>query len=456
MRYFFILLTLFLFLGCSKDHDSSDTNDQVGAFSDNPLFYQQWSINPNDSFYTQYGIDQDAHIHAQDAMLSYNGTGIKIAIIDDGFDASHPEISEQILTTVYVTSGTTTTSNVSHTYSDDMHGTAVAGIIGARNNSIGLKGIASNAQLILIKMPFDTYTDAIGVKAFEVAEYWGADIISCSWGTGDVAPTLEAKIIDVATNGRNGKGTIILFASGNDDADIGTDEAGIKEVVAVGATSKENLRTSYSNYGAKLDIVAPGGESLGITTIDPLGSDGASIDEYNRFDELRGGNYVSFVGTSAATPIAAGAIALLLQKNPSITRQEVFDLLASKSDKIGLNVPYVDDIVTTYSDGAIISGSFASSGMSEFKVRILQEPSETLIGDYAIASVGLERWEATITDSLTQGEYRALVISDTNASFVYASDTFSVDNSVTPSSDATRQKNNFYGFGKINVANLME
>lgn len=460
MNYFLLLCSLAFFLGCSKENSSATSyleDDINNPISNNPLYYQQWSINYDSTFYNTHGIDNDAHIHVGDILTRYNGRGVKVAIIDDGFDTEHPEINTKIIAKISVLpSGISTSTDVSHTYSNDMHGTAVAGIIAASNNSIGLMGVASNVSLILIKIPMDRYSDAVGIKAFDVAEYWGADIITCSWGTGDVSDAMRSKIIDVATNGRNGKGAIVLFASGNDDADIADDEASINEVLAVGATNKENLRTGYSNYGEALDIVAPGGEYLGITTIDPLGVDGASVDEYNRFDELRDGNDIAFAGTSAATPTVAASVALLLQKNPLLTRQEVFGILASKSDKIGLNVPYIDDIITTYSNGAIISGSFASSGMSDFQVQILQEPSQTLIGTYSIASLGAQRWEASITTSLEQGEYTARVVAQTNTSTIYASDTFSVNNSLAPSTDTSRQKNHFYGCGKINVDALME
>jgi len=175
-------------------------------------------------------------------------------------------------------------------------------------------------------------TDTDIIALFDKAAAFGADIISNSWGTGNVSPAVKAKIVDLATNSRGGKGITIVFACGNNDQDMGNDESAIPEVVSVGATNNDNVRAGYSNYGANLDIMAPGGEYLGITTIDPMGSNGgASIDtDYLVYNDSNG-----FVGTSAATPIVSGVVALMLEKNPNLTRVEIENILKSSADNIG-------------------------------------------------------------------------------------------------------------------------
>ena len=123
---------------------------------------------------------------------------------------------------------------------------------------------------------------------------------------------------------------------GNSNQDMGNDESAIPEVIAVGSTDEENLRAWYSNYGENLDILAPGGSYHGITTLDAMGSDGiASLDEnYLLYDD-----YDSFRGTSASAPIMSGVIALILEKDPTITRAEIENVFKDSSDKIG-NVYY--------------------------------------------------------------------------------------------------------------------
>ena len=128
------------------------------------------------------------------------------------------------------------------------------------------------------------------------------------------------------------------------------DEVTFKRVVGVKhSTDEENLRAYYSNYGKNLDIVAPGGYYLGITTLDNIGTNGiASIDEnYILYNDTN-----AFIGTSAAAPIVSGAIALLLEKNPNLTRLEIENILKNSADKIG-NPPYFNNRNNYYGYGKI-------------------------------------------------------------------------------------------------------
>lgn len=295
---------------------------------DEPLFIEQWSLYEDSRFYRRNRIALGASIQSADNLNTYRGRGVNIAIIDDGVDTSHEDLVGAISNRFDLA---TRTSDVTHSNDADMHGTAVTGIIGARLNSKGLAGVASESNILFLK--FKRFmSDSETLELFEKAEEFRADIISNSWGTGNVSPIVKAKIVDLATNGRNGKGVSIVFAAGNESVNIDGDEASIPEVISVGATNKYNLRADYSNYGAALDIVAPGGEYLGITTLDPSGVAGvASIDEdYLLYNDSNG-----FVGTSASAPIVSGVIALMLEKNPNLTRVQIENILKNTADKIG-------------------------------------------------------------------------------------------------------------------------
>lgn len=335
-----LLIVLVLLSGCSRDES---TLNQV-TFNE-PYFSQQWYLNKNDAFYTQNAIDADAHIHANDILSQYRGENIKVAVIDNGLDVYHEELRGSIIATYDLL---TDTSDVAHTNQNDYHGTAVTGIIASRINSKGITGVASKAQIIFLKYK-DSMSDSETIELFNKAEEFGADIINCSWGTYDVSQSVKEKIIDLSNSGRNGKGTIIVFATGNDNIDMGNDESAIPEVIAVGATDKDNLRAYYSNFGENLDVMAPGGYYLGITTIDASGSDGiASIDEdYILYNDS---NY--FRGTSASAPIVSGVIALMLEKDPTLTRVEIDSILKNGSDKIG-TLPYENGKNNYYGYGKI-------------------------------------------------------------------------------------------------------
>ncbi len=331
--YTLFIAAAILLQGCGGGDGGSVITRQrgVSAYTDNPLYYQQWYFGKNDTFYTDNGIDPDANIHPW-PNIQYAGRGVKVAIIDDALDVYHEDLSGGIVATYDVQSGTTLVTPRSNT---ENHGTHVTGIAVASSNTLGISGIAPAAQIYFIRIPFTAdLTESMVIDAFQKAKEWGVDVINCSWGSGDVSAPIEAAIRDVAINGRGGKGTVVVFAAGNGGDDeigdlIGNDESGIDEVVAVGATNIYNQRTQYSNYGPQLDIMAPGGEYIGLTTLDRTGTAGDDQGNYLLYDSQE-----AFGGTSAAAPIVSGVAALLLEADSNLTRVDVINLLEKYADKI--------------------------------------------------------------------------------------------------------------------------
>lgn len=334
---------------------NNDTNETVQTIENNITenkskliqelyFNEQWYLEENVTFYDENNIDANASIHFG-TRYNYTGKGVKIAVIDDGLDITHPELNGSIVATYEITTHTT---NVAHSSLFGHHGTAVTGIIGANDNGIGIKGIASESQIIFLKHR-EGMSDSETIELFNKANEFGAEIINCSWGTYDVSEAVKEVIQNLTVTGRNGKGIIIVFATGNDAQEMGNDESAIPEVIAVSATDKDNLRAWYSNYGENLDVLAPGGFDIGITTLDDMGENGVGTlnDDY-----LLAKDENSFIGTSASAPIVSGVIALMLEKNPNMTRIEVEEALKNKSDKIG-NLDYVDGFNAYYGYGKI-------------------------------------------------------------------------------------------------------
>ncbi len=343
MKFFLIIIVTVLFvIGCGGSQQ--DDNPYSDIISE-PYFYQQWYLEKNDTFYEENNIESDAHIHTGDALLHYRGKGVKIAVIDADVDTEHEDL-ENAINTIYEID--TDEDNDTMSTLAAYHGTAVTGIIAARRNAKGILGIADESEIVFLKLHEDM-SDSGTIELFRKAASLGADIINCSWGTYDVSDSVKETIQDLAKNGREGKGIIIVFASGNGNMDMGNDESAIPEVISVGATDEHNLRAWYSNYGDTLDIVAPGGGEYGITTLDISGEDGvAEIDQdYILYDD-----YKPFNGTSASAPIVSGSIALLLEKNPNLSREEIDTILHLSSDKIG-NIEYEEGRNDYYGYGKI-------------------------------------------------------------------------------------------------------
>ena len=338
MKKIYMIIILFL-IGCGGNKED-DTN--IYQPINDKYYYEQWYINVDKDFYTQNDIDENASINSADLLHHYTGKGIKVAVIDDGLDVYHEDLKEAIVSTY---DQNTNSTNVLPS-NDQKHGTAVTGIIGARSNNIGIKGVASDAEIIFIKYK-EYSTDSETIELFDKAVELGADVINCSWGTYDVSEAVKDKIVDLANNARGGRGMAIVFACGNDNEDMENDESNIKEVISVGATNRYNNRASYSNYGKNLDILAPGGEYIGITTTDIRADDGYVNGDYDFYDSSN-----PFAGTSASAPIVTGIIALMLEKNPNLTRVEIENILKESADKIG-NMEYIDGRNDYYGYGKV-------------------------------------------------------------------------------------------------------
>ncbi len=351
IKFSIIVASFFIFTACgggggggssSNETDTSTTTQENTAQATDYSKYA-WNINESiDSNYkSTYKIDDNAHINLSAAWNTTKGKksnaeAIKVAIIDEGFEVSHPEIKDQIFATYNVMTGTTDVSNTStSTFS---HGTAVAGVIASK-----YLGVAPEAQLILINIDLlddyqssSTLTEADLITAFQKAVDLGAQVINCSWGGGTVSGILSAKIQELKDNN-----ITVVFSAGNDssnlDSDGTTDESELSSVIGVGASSVENDITSYSNYGSQIDLIAPAGGNttdglIGILSLDLTGTNGI-----NTSTQLGLVNYnYSFVqGTSFSAPTVSGVVALLLAAKPTLTANEIRQILIDTADKVG-------------------------------------------------------------------------------------------------------------------------
>ena len=318
-----LLFSIILFLtSCSNQH-GNNSNQYNGYL---------WHLFFTDNdFTTSYAIDRDAHINIQRAWDITKGSGVKVAVIDKSFEPTHEDIADNVVLTYNADDGST---DVTGTGTEPFHGNTCSGHVGAIDNDIGIIGSAPESELILIKYG---NTDAADIRAFDKALSEGVKVISCSWGSYDVPPSLASKLQEVYD-----AGVTVIFAVGNeaislDDIYI-NDESELSFVIGVGASCENNDVCGYSNYGVNIDIIAPGGEhfnSIGLLGLDNSGESGDSNQK-----ELVNNNYNFDSGTSYSAPLVAGVVALMYSVNPDITPMRVREILIQTSQKVGDGVAY--------------------------------------------------------------------------------------------------------------------
>ena len=305
-------------------HPDFAVQPQFHATTNDPLFPNQWHLNNTGTGGGTVGAD----VKAPAAWDFAKGLNVKIAVSDDGIDTAHEDLKTRYITGRAFGDGTNTDPNPKT--DDDNHGTSVAGLAMATgNNGIGVSGVAPEASLIGVRLG-QQLTFALAADSFVWAMQQGADVINCSWGfpSLDAMPipdVLGTAINTVTTSGRKGKGTIIVFSAGNSTADSRNGLNYHPRVITVAATTRQDRNSDYSNFGAAIDVAAPGGYGDGdMVTTDRTGDKG--------YDKS---NYTStFNGTSSAAPVTSGVVALLLSENPNLSWQQVYDVLTGTADKI--------------------------------------------------------------------------------------------------------------------------
>lgn len=276
--------------------------------SNDPMFNQQWGL--YNSNYT--GID----ISVNSAWNYSTGKNVKIAILDKGVELSHIDLASNISSLSY---DTETNSSPSQIYGD--HGTHCAGIAAAiKDNNIQIAGVAPEATIVSISNKLDAETNSELKLADGIiwAYQHGIDIISNSWHTSEYHSAIDEAIHDAFTYGRNGKGCVIVFASGNKSNNYVNYPANCNDtILVVGSIDSTGVRATTSNYGMALDLVAPGVNILSTLLNDSVG-----------FKK----------GTSMACPHVAGVAALVLERNSELTASQVNSIICSNAKKLsGVN-----------------------------------------------------------------------------------------------------------------------
>ena len=289
-----------------------------GGISD-PWYGCQWHLQDD----ALYGSGSTEDINVEGVWSGGNlGEGITVAVVDDGIHHQHEDLTDNVDTAKnhdFANQG-----GIYHPFEN--HGTEVAGLIAARDNAIGMRGVAPRATIygynFLQSSTFGDQVKAASLNADTTAvsnNSWSSSIGRAGLA---VVPSLWEEAIETAvTTGYGGKGVFFVWGAGN-DASIGghssrNERTNFYAVTAACAVGADGVRSSFSEPGSNLWVCAPsggGGRSIATTT------------NHNRYTS-------GFSGTSASAPIVSGVAALVRKANNALTWRDVKLILAASARK---------------------------------------------------------------------------------------------------------------------------
>ncbi len=288
------------------------------------------------------------------------GKSARVRVVDDGYYAEHEDLKARLdMSNSY--NSNTKQNDPTPGKKTDTHGTQVAGLIGADgSNGKGLRGVAPYVTMEAFKIK-TLESGGLELSEADLRKAWlgGSDsvsIVNNSWGATAIERNPEdERILEEGSKMRGGLGRIYLIAAGNSGFNQGeenfvSDDAGTsytrgsQYAIVVGSARNENIVTQYSSQGANVLVSSYGGgvkyatAALMATTAVP----GTSKTTWK--EDTQKQYTFGFNGTSAATPVASGALALVLDKCPTLSYRDVKWLIAHTAKKIdpnydGLSIP---------------------------------------------------------------------------------------------------------------------
>jgi len=289
----------------------AEPDGEVHATSipNDPYFEQQWAL-----LNTGQSVEGESGQAGDDIGVTYawphsTGAGVTVAVVDTGVDSTTPDLQGQLVPGYDFVGGDTDTQD------QNGHGTHVSGIIAAlQNNLIGVSGVAPGAHVMPLRVldASGSGTDANVAAAFNYAGNAGVPIVNASLGGSAPSQAIEQAVAAHPN-------TLYVVAAGNNGADDDTTpfypcDLPEANLICVGASDQNDDPASFSDYGAgSVDLFAPGVNILSTWMADSYGNP----------------QYYFASGTSMATPMVSGTLALMLGRNSSLSAAQL------KSDLLG-------------------------------------------------------------------------------------------------------------------------
>lgn len=291
----------------------------------------------------QWGIRKVGYTDESDPnsawnVIEANEQNVVVAVVDSGLDMTHPDIPQYIWTNPKEIPDNGIDDdqdgfvddvhgwnfvNENHDFTDVRgHGTFVAGIIAAKyNNGVGIAGINPGAVIMPVKVADDEgVTNSLAIyRGINYAVNHGAKVINVSLGSRSIS-----KLEQIAIERAHQMGVLVVMAGGNNNENImNFGPASSRNGIAVGQIDYSGTRSTVSNWGANLALVAPGEQIYSL----------CSKDNKHVVESIRKSGYYKQDGTSFAAPMVAATASLIWAKNPVLTNQQVADMvLATATD----------------------------------------------------------------------------------------------------------------------------
>jgi len=384
----------------------------IGSLSD-PLAVQQWHLkNTGQNAYADGtgAIGIDINVEPVFSTHGFTGYGVIAAVVDTGLEIAHEDLSANVVLNGSWNFNNSTTDPTSTATNGD-HGTSVGGLIAMARNTVGGLGVAPTARLkgfnfISSNQSQQFFLDSLGGSTTN-PDSSDVFVFNQSFGVSNtedfpIDPLEETQYFSGVSNLRGGKGALYVKAAGNGFSGCGPTSCEnanfdptntLPYQIVVGAVNADGIKASYSTTGSAIWASAPGGEfgrngalitpgfppeavEPAMVTTDQSGCTngysrtGIGVNNGSTFDN--GGapntscNYTNGMnGTSSATPVTVGTIALILEANPALTWRDVKHILASTARQIDAGRPAVS--ITLGNGGVYIAEPAWTTNFAGFK-----------------------------------------------------------------------------------------
>ena len=294
------------------------------------------------AYYTEYAYNDMLYAVSPLALnnYGYTGAGVRVAVVDSGIDANHPEFDGKTIYG-YDFAGSPT----SYDADENGHGTHVASIIAGERDASGMRGVAYDATLYSYKVDNDgdsglegLATDAQLAAIFNRHVTDDINVSNNSWGSGTSVTSVNSSTVDlwygdsiIAAQAAQANGTLIVFAAGNSYGSPPSLESGLPywesdladawlTVVAINSDFEEPAFTNRCGVAADFCVTAPGNAI--------------------RAADASNGGYVRLSGTSMAAPFVSGVVAALMEKFPNLTPAQIATRIKTTASLSGLTGYY--------------------------------------------------------------------------------------------------------------------